>query len=278
MVSMARTISAPAMAAPWMAFRPTPPQPNTATADPGSTRAVLNTAPTPVVTRAAHQRGAVERNLRVDLHHVVDRQRGVLGHHAAAREDVERLAVLVLDARRAFGRRGERLALLHAQHRPPARAIAALAAHVDEGRDDMVAHRQSCSPPRPPRPLRPRPRGRAPAAAAAGWCRWWPKDRSGTRRRRRASPSPRLAWGCPRKSFRRPPACSVRGRPPPCHCAPSASPENWGSPRSITAEFQGKAVSVHEESDSREPRKNAGYTSNKRGLLGFLFKQSCDRD
>ena len=53
--------SAPAIAAPWMAFRPTPPQPNTATVAPGSTRAVLKTAPTPVVTAqptsAARSRG-----------------------------------------------------------------------------------------------------------------------------------------------------------------------------------------------------------------------------
>src|SRR3972149_1702334 len=49
-VSSARMRSAPAIAAPWTAFRPTPPQPNTATVAPGSTLAVLNTAPTPVVT------------------------------------------------------------------------------------------------------------------------------------------------------------------------------------------------------------------------------------
>src|SRR5258706_287958 len=41
---------APAIARPWIAFSPTPPQPNTATVEPGSTLAVLNTAPTPVVT------------------------------------------------------------------------------------------------------------------------------------------------------------------------------------------------------------------------------------
>ena len=38
------------MRAPWIAARPTPPQPNTATVEPGSMRAVLSTAPTPVVT------------------------------------------------------------------------------------------------------------------------------------------------------------------------------------------------------------------------------------
>ena len=61
MVSMAMMRSAPAIAAPCTTLRPTPPQPNTATLEPGSTRAVLNTAPTPVVTAqptsAARSRG-----------------------------------------------------------------------------------------------------------------------------------------------------------------------------------------------------------------------------
>ena len=41
--------SAPASRAPWMAFRPTPPQPITATVLPGSTLAVFMAAPSPVV-------------------------------------------------------------------------------------------------------------------------------------------------------------------------------------------------------------------------------------
>ena len=48
--STAMIMPAPAMRAPWIAARPTPPAPNTATVAPGSTRAVLSTAPTPVVT------------------------------------------------------------------------------------------------------------------------------------------------------------------------------------------------------------------------------------
>lgn len=40
---------APAMRAPWMTLRPTPPRPNTATVAPASTFAVYSTAPTPVV-------------------------------------------------------------------------------------------------------------------------------------------------------------------------------------------------------------------------------------
>ena len=42
--------AAPASAAPLIADRPTPPQPITATVSPGSTLAVWNTAPTPVIT------------------------------------------------------------------------------------------------------------------------------------------------------------------------------------------------------------------------------------
>ncbi len=50
LVSIAMMRCAPAMRAPWITLRPTPPQPNTATDEPGLTFAVLNTAPTPVVT------------------------------------------------------------------------------------------------------------------------------------------------------------------------------------------------------------------------------------
>ncbi len=45
------TISpAPATAAAWTMFRPTPPQPTTATESPGRTRAVFSTAPKAVMT------------------------------------------------------------------------------------------------------------------------------------------------------------------------------------------------------------------------------------
>ena len=47
---MAMMRSAPAKAAPLTADSPTPPQPITATVEPGSTLAALNTAPTPVIT------------------------------------------------------------------------------------------------------------------------------------------------------------------------------------------------------------------------------------
>ncbi len=48
--STAAITDAPDSRAPWIAAMPTPPQPMTATLAPGSTRAVLITAPTPVIT------------------------------------------------------------------------------------------------------------------------------------------------------------------------------------------------------------------------------------
>ena len=60
-MSIAMIRLAPAMAAPLMAARPTPPQPITATVSPGRTLAVWNTEQTPVSTpqpiRAARSRG-----------------------------------------------------------------------------------------------------------------------------------------------------------------------------------------------------------------------------
>ena len=71
-VSMAMIRPAPAIAAPLMAARPTPPQPITATVSPGRTFEVWITAPTPVVTPQPISAGAVER------HVLADRDAGVL--------------------------------------------------------------------------------------------------------------------------------------------------------------------------------------------------------
>ena len=49
-VSTATIIVAPAFTQPWIALRPTPPAPNTTQTEPGSTLAVLHTAPQPVIT------------------------------------------------------------------------------------------------------------------------------------------------------------------------------------------------------------------------------------
>ena len=43
-------MSAPTIFSPWMTFSPIPPRPKTTQLAPGSTLAVLTTAPTPVVT------------------------------------------------------------------------------------------------------------------------------------------------------------------------------------------------------------------------------------
>ena len=48
--STAMMRSAPAMRQPWIAASPTPPAPNTAAVEPGSTRAQFRTAPMPVIT------------------------------------------------------------------------------------------------------------------------------------------------------------------------------------------------------------------------------------
>ena len=48
--STAMMRAAPAIRAPWMTAWPTPPQPTTATLEPGTILAVLTAAPTPVVT------------------------------------------------------------------------------------------------------------------------------------------------------------------------------------------------------------------------------------
>ncbi len=49
-MSTAMTVLAPLMAAAWMAFRPTPPQPRTTTLVPGLTLAAFTTDPNPVMT------------------------------------------------------------------------------------------------------------------------------------------------------------------------------------------------------------------------------------
>ena len=83
---------APASAAPWIAFTPTPPAPMITALLPGASWAVLRTAPTPVMTpqarRHARSKPEIGRNddqLRLVHHHRL-RESG----HADAR--VERLA------------------------------------------------------------------------------------------------------------------------------------------------------------------------------------------
>ena len=63
-----------------------PPAPITATVLPGSTWAVRNTAPMPVSTRAADERGPVERDVVGDLHHRPLVHEHLLGEPAEAGE------------------------------------------------------------------------------------------------------------------------------------------------------------------------------------------------
>ena len=74
-MSIAMIRPAPAMAAPLIAAKPTPPQPSTATLSPGRTCEVWIAAPTPVITpqpmRAARSRGM---SLRIATHGVLVHQ------------------------------------------------------------------------------------------------------------------------------------------------------------------------------------------------------------
>ena len=60
-----------AITAPWITDRPMPPRPNTATVEPGSTLAVLSTAPMPVVmpqpSRQTLSSGAALFTLAVEI-------------------------------------------------------------------------------------------------------------------------------------------------------------------------------------------------------------------
>ena len=56
------------MRAPWIADRPTPPQPNTATVEPGAMRGGVQHRADAGGDAAADQRGAVERHVVANLH------------------------------------------------------------------------------------------------------------------------------------------------------------------------------------------------------------------
>ena len=126
---------APAMRAPWIAARPTPPAPKTATVDPGSTRAVLRAAPRPVVTlqpmRAARE-SAISSPIFTRAFSVEQHLLGVAGD---VRELLYRLAFLgkprwlSLGTHRAVG----------AAVGVTGEALLALAAEDGQARDHAVA-------------------------------------------------------------------------------------------------------------------------------------------
>src|SRR5262249_12207671 len=84
-------IRAPAMRAPWIVARPTPPAPKTATVEPGSTRAVFSAA---AGRDAAADEGRLrERHLIVDLHDRILVDQHLLGVRGEVGELVDGLAV-----------------------------------------------------------------------------------------------------------------------------------------------------------------------------------------
>ncbi len=90
-MSTAMISLAPAIRAPWIADRPMPPQPITATGSPGATRGSANTAPKPVVT-AHPMSAALSSGISVfDLHERLFVDQHLLGERRQVHELVHRL-------------------------------------------------------------------------------------------------------------------------------------------------------------------------------------------
>ena len=83
---------APATRAPCTTDWPIPPRPSTSTVAPGSTRAVLSTAPTPVCTAHPITHTDVERGVVGHLHRARLGGERVLGEPADAEAAVDRVA------------------------------------------------------------------------------------------------------------------------------------------------------------------------------------------
>ena len=126
---------APAIAAPFTADRPMPPQPITATVAPGSTFAAWNTAPTPVITpQPTSARDRAER--RRDLHHRMLVHQHVLGERRQVERLVQHLAFPGQPPRRA----GQQLHLgVLAEIGMAGHALRALAAEHRQAGDDVIA-------------------------------------------------------------------------------------------------------------------------------------------
>ena len=110
LTSTTTTCPAPAMRAACTAARPMPPAPMTHTVLPGSTAAVRNTAPMPVVTPQPIERGPVQRHVLGDDHHAVLVDEDLLGEAAQPGELVDGGAVASAQAGPGAGgaRRGLR--------------------------------------------------------------------------------------------------------------------------------------------------------------------------
>ena len=182
------TISpAPATAAAWTMFRPTPPHPTTATESPGPDPGGVQHGAEGCHDRAAHER------------HLAERQAGVDGDRGLRRYDrpfaerrgrrvVDRHTVAMKPGRPVHHQPGVRPCELLADVGPARHAEPAPAAVREPAQDDMVAGRDA--PRRRRRPPRPRRRPRAPGSRAAGGrgCR---RSRAGRSGRRRSRPSGR---------------------------------------------------------------------------------------
>src|SRR5262245_33574787 len=140
-MSTAMIFAAPASLAPWTAASPTAPQPITITVSACPIWATLSAAPTPVITPAADQTGAIERDVRRD------RDRLLLLDDAIFAEGADEHQMLELFAARAPCLGGavelHRLCALGeiilAQDREAAVAIVAVAAMRVPRQDDVIA-------------------------------------------------------------------------------------------------------------------------------------------
>ena len=90
---MAMIWPAPAMRAPWMTLRPTPPHPMTATVSPGAMSAVFNDGPDPGEHPAPEQGGEPEREVVGDLHDADGGDDGELCERPGERHLLEFLTV-----------------------------------------------------------------------------------------------------------------------------------------------------------------------------------------
>ena len=127
---------APPMRAPWMIDSPTPPQPNTATVCPACIARAAQRRADAGQHAAADQRGAVERQVRIDPHDRILVQQHVFGVAADAGERAARRAVLRQPRRARLRARDDAAG---AEIRMPAEALRAGAAEARQAGDDMVA-------------------------------------------------------------------------------------------------------------------------------------------
>ena len=179
---------APPMRAPCTIDSPTPPQPKTATVCPASRPGAPERRPDPGEDPAAHERGAIQRQVVVDLHHRVLVQQHALGIAADARERRDPLPLL----RQPRGRRLARA--------PPPRRRRHSGGRSGTGRS--FRRSRTGTPPRGRRAAAPSPDRRPP--------RRCPPPRGRARCRGRAAKRPSPSTTC--RSLWQTPVATVRTR------------------------------------------------------------------